>query len=371
MNQPFQDNFASELLEISQHPIVNAVMNATGGLFAVLNENRQVLAVNKALLQYLGIDEPNQVIGVHPGEMLGCLNVLCEPEGCGASLACATCGNKNSVMECLEKGLPVEKKQVVSVSRHGVRQDLVLNVRTVPLSLDGRKVILMFMQDITQRQNWAALESTFFHDIGNMLSNLLFASELLHQSMPPEQKDASRRMLDITNRVVREFSIQRSLVRTGAPNYQPMRSEFSIKEFFSEIESLYTSSPQAVGKDVVYPDIQQNFTVVTDPSLLSRVIQNMVTNALEASIAGDCVRIGCELIDDDDHGVLFTVWNPRAIPLEIIPRIFQRNFTTKSEEGHGLGTFSMKLFGESYLGGKVSFTTSSELGTHFEFWLPF
>jgi sensor histidine kinase regulating citrate/malate metabolism len=55
-----------------------------------------------------------------------------------------------------------------------------------------------------------------------------------------------------------------------------------------------------------------------------------------------------------------------AVP-EISNRLFQRNFSTKSEAGRGIGTYSMKLFGEKVLGGKVSFTSSEEDGTLFKF----
>ena len=51
-------------------------------------------------------------------------------------------------------------------------------------------------------------------------------------------------------------------------------------------------------------------------------------------------------------------------------RIFQRNFSTKEQDGRGIGTFSMKLFGEKILGGQVSFTTSKTGGTTFKFAYP-
>ena len=50
-------------------------------------------------------------------------------------------------------------------------------------------------------------------------------------------------------------------------------------------------------------------------------------------------------------------------------KIFQRSFSTKGE-GRGLGTYSMKLLTERYLGGRVSFTTSADEGTIFKVALP-
>ncbi len=55
-----------------------------------------------------------------------------------------------------------------------------------------------------------------------------------------------------------------------------------------------------------------------------------------------------------------------GIPPGVADRIFQRNFSTKEQIGRGIGAYSMKLFGEKILGGKVGFTTSMEKGTIFK-----
>jgi sensor histidine kinase regulating citrate/malate metabolism len=93
----------------------------------------------------------------------------------------------------------------------------------------------------------------------------------------------------------------------------------------------------------------------------------MSINALEATIDGHAIKIWDELRED---AVCFHVWNDGYIPPNIAQRIFQRNFTTKEQNGRGIGTFSMKLIGENLLGGKVSFTTSQEKGTIFTILLP-
>ena len=90
----------------------------------------------------------------------------------------------------------------------------------------------------------------------------------------------------------------------------------------------------------------------------------MVINALEASEAGDTVKLTVEATENQ---VTFAVWNRASIPNQVAIRIFQRNFSTKQNSGRGLGTYSMKLFGEEVLGGKVGFFTSEEEGTRFYF----
>ena len=94
----------------------------------------------------------------------------------------------------------------------------------------------------------------------------------------------------------------------------------------------------------------------------------MIINALEASDEEGVVQV---YIKHEDPVLAFYVQNSQVIPEDIGRRIFQRNFSTKVESGRGIGTFSMKLFGEKFLGGQVSFTSSKEEGTIFRFSLPF
>jgi sensor histidine kinase regulating citrate/malate metabolism len=97
------------------------------------------------------------------------------------------------------------------------------------------------------------------------------------------------------------------------------------------------------------------------------VLTNMLKNAFEATPRGGKVTLQCQLEGDS---LRFSVHNPGVIPEETAAQIFRRSFSTKAESGRGLGTYSMKLFGERILGGKVSFTTSQQEGTVFTISLP-
>ena len=76
--------------------------------------------------------------------------------------------------------------------------------------------------------------------------------------------------------------------------------------------------------------------------------------------------MGLAKANGKEEGLIsFCVWNAQAIPQKFAIRIFQRNFSTKEQAGRGIGTYSMKLFGEKFLGGRVSFTSSPKKGTVF------
>lgn len=58
------------------------------------------------------------------------------------------------------------------------------------------------------------------------------------------------------------------------------------------------------------------------------------------------------------------------MPEQVRLQVFQRSFSTKGEPGRGIGTYSIKLFGETYLGGRVSFSSQEPEGTTFTLVVP-
>ena len=67
---------------------------------------------------------------------------------------------------------------------------------------------------------------------------------------------------------------------------------------------------------------------------------------------------------------MFSVHNDAVMPPEVQMQVFQRSFSTKARLGRGIGTHSMRLFGERYLGGKVDFISREFAGTTFTLTLP-
>ena len=168
-------------------------------------------------------------------------------------------------------------------------------------------------------------------------------------------------------RLAQEVKLQQCLTREGAGSFHAMMEEVSVHTIMDELSRTFHHHRAVRGKQLLVIDDDGDRLLKTDPTLLVRVIGNMVTNALEATRPEGVVRLWPETEPD---GVRFCVWNDRVIPRGVAGRIFQRNFSTKNEYGRGLGTYSMKLFGEEFLGGKVGFSSTMEEGTRFHIWIP-
>ncbi|MCF8113285.1 MAG: PAS domain-containing sensor histidine kinase [Desulfotignum sp.] len=355
---------ALEIEEVSKSPVVSGILKSISGFIAILDEHRQIIALNDSFLKMLGIHDPKEALGLRPGEALQCVHANGEPAGCGTTKYCSTCGAAVAIVSSLGQDIPCERLCALSTSRGGQPVDLALLVKSQPIKIESRKFILLFLQDITTQEQRAALERTFYHDINNMLTMLLLASELLIEDQPSQ---LAATIHQAAYRLSKEVAIQRSLSDGSVSSYQAMWDDFSIEVIFEELRSFFNNHPAAREKKIEYQNVHPNLFVKTDICLLLRVLCNMIINALEATEKNGVVKVWSE---HKNQMLDFCVWNSQAIPPETSQRIFQRNFSTKSQAGRGIGTYSMKLFGEKILGGKVRFSSSKEDGTIFKFSVP-
>jgi hypothetical protein len=351
----------------STNPVIDGVLRAVSGFLAVLNEHRQILTVNEALLRNLGIQDAGEVLGLRPGEAIRCVHADDFAGGCGTSKFCATCGAAIAIVACLGSGKPEERDCIATVRRDGEKVDLYLRVRSCPVSYEGRRFVLLFLQDVTTDQRRSELERAFFHDVCNIITGLEGASYLLSQDDEPDNDKLVSQIRHLVQRLTKEVEIQRTLSQAESGQYHVAYEDLSLREVIGGLQSSLASHPAARGKRLSFPRDIPGERLFTDLSLLLRVLMNMLINALEATGEGGEVRVWVESGED---GLTFLVWNPSGIPEDVSRRIFQRHFTTKKDNGRGLGTYAMKLFGEKILGGKVDFTSSDAEGTVFRLWLP-
>ena len=355
----------AEIEMVNQNPVMSGLLHSISGLLAILDEHRQIIAINDSFLKMLGINDPSEALGLRPGEALQCIHAHEEPAGCGTTKFCSTCGAAIAIVSSLGQDKPAERICALTANRGGQTVDIALLVRSHQIKIDGKKFLLLFLQDITIQQQRAALERTFFHDVNNMLTGLVGASEML--SLENCQSDLVKIIHQSSLRLKKEVDIQRCLLQRESCTYQPLWQKIDTSQVIEELQSFFTNHPAARNKNLHFQASCPTLSIKTDMSLLLRVICNMITNAFESTEENGTVKV---LLEQNDNFLSFCVWNWQPIPQDIAQRIFQRNFSTKDGAGRGVGTYSMKLFGEQILGGQVSFTTSQKGGTVFRFSLP-
>jgi signal transduction histidine kinase len=342
-------------------------LDAVPDLVAVLNPEREIVFANRAFRVFAGASDLGEAFGARPGELLGCVNARSSPGGCGSGEACAACGAARAIDETLRTGLPAARDFPLTVGGRTRRTVHDLATHAVPFEISGSSYVMVVFRDVGQRVRRLALERIFFHDLMNTVSSFKLYLDLLKVAVSGDREnDLVGRMEAICASLVDEIMGQKTLVAAENGTLSVRHTLLDALELASELVRQFEAQESAHGRKVSLAPFPESVTLVTDDSLARRILSNMLKNALEGSPEGATVTLGVLAVADR---VEFRVHNPGAMPEDVQHRVFQRSFSTKGE-GRGLGTWSMKLLAEDYLGGSVHFTSTPADGTTFVLRLP-
>jgi signal transduction histidine kinase len=97
---------------------------------------------------------------------------------------------------------------------------------------------------------------------------------------------------------------------------------------------------------------------------MMQVISNLVMNSIYGMPVGGTLSISVSDTEVPSEGVVLTIADDGVgIALEILPRVFEAFFTTRSTVGTGIGLFIAKQFVEGH-GGKIAIESNSKAEGH-------
>jgi signal transduction histidine kinase len=353
---------------VSESVVVNELMRSYGGLLVLLDQHRQIIAANDVWLRDTGAESIEACLGLRVGEAVGCVHAQSGPSGCGTSMACRSCGAVLAVLAVQRGELEAEKDCVLAWKRGDAVREVELTVRASPLEIEGSRFTLVALRDVSLERRRAALERSFFHDVNNLVSGLLGTAELLCASgVTSESSMLASDVRQLALRLAREVAMQRALSSGSAGAYRLDPERLCLAELQANVVRSVVRHPTARGRKIRVVPPTSGSDVRTDRCLLERVLTNLMLNALEASVEGQEVVFGVSFAEGS---VEFWVRNAGVIPPDLMPRIFQRYFTTKAGSGRGQGLYAVKLFVEGFLQGGVRFESTPETGTQFTVRLP-
>ena len=353
-----------ELLPLPQErpeaeQLYRQILNELSEAIVALDDEREIVFANEAFLAMVHVWSQGKVLGKRVGEALGCWRLV-DGHRCGETEFCRECGGVSAFHEALQKGHAEDEYRIINaVTGDAVEK----RVRVSAVTVDGRPMMLLVFEDITDEKRRQVLERVFLHDIANTLSSLVMAAQVTRTRGGEERLGT----LDaIIRRLVEEVRAHKTLTQAERGELSPRFERILLAEVFTRIETLNDHLTRSRSVSLAFELDSPEATLETDPTLLGRVLDNLVRNAVEASEPSSRVTVGAVL---DEDAVELWVHNPGVIPFEVQAQIFQRSFSTKGR-GRGVGSYSVKLLAERYLGGEVGFASSEETGTRFFARLP-
>jgi nitrogen-specific signal transduction histidine kinase len=338
-----------------------AILDAVAQIVVVLDAERRIVFANAAALAATGARSVAEVIGRRLGESLACERAVAG--GCGAADGCGTCGALRSIVSAELGGNCEHDCRLLQV---GTARAMQFRVAGKPAVVGGEQYTMVTLTDISHESRRRNLERIFFHDLLNTAGAMSGYLQLIDSVDGEERDQVSRSLLRLIDTLVEEIRSQRDLMLAENGELPVRPSEFRTMPLLKEVVANYRNQPAADGKFIFVAEGTADAVVRSDRGLLVRALGNLVKNALEASVSGDHVLIGC---DREADGLVFWVHNRVAMPREVQLQMFHRAYSTKGS-GRGLGTYSVKLLTTHYLAGKVGFSSTPQAGTRFFIKLP-
>jgi signal transduction histidine kinase len=343
--------------------ILTQVADSVSSLVVILNKERQIVYGNKTFLDMLGSTASESLIGKRPGEAINCMHSSQSEGGCGTTQFCSVCGAVNAILEAQQGTQATKECRIITNENEAMD----LKVTATPYYLNGEQYIFFAIADISNEKRRQTLERVFFHDILNSAGGISGLSSIMPLI---SDMDEMTKTAEIINRaasfLVDEINSQQMLTIAESGDLVLSFSQIESLNILKELGELYSQHEVIRDKFLSIDKNAVSGQAITDVVLLRRVLGNMVKNALEASPSGGKVILSCSQKED---AIRFTVHNEVYMPREIQFQLFKRSFSTKGV-GRGIGTYSMKLFGEKYLKGEVGFESTENDGTTFFIEIP-
>jgi len=208
------------------------------------------------------------------------------------------------------------------------------------------------------------------HDLRTPLNAIAMAARLLTQGGMPDvamlQKTLNRNIEHLSTLVSEVLKENSNLVTEVG-----VKLERRWFDLWPMVEGLiHELHPMAgTGSTKLINEVAPDLRVYADASLLVRMLQNLIANAIAHTPRGEIV-VGAK---EAGTGSLVEVWvsdNGAGIPAEKLERVFDKYETdNKEEHGAGLGLAIVKTFVEAH-GGNVSVDSKPDVGSVFRLTLP-
>ncbi len=356
-----EEDVASDYQLLSNNDIVVEVLRSFPNIVLVLNEHRQVVFYNDALLSALGIEEGFDLLGMRPGEIFECIHADDAPSGCGTSSFCKYCGAVLAILSALEGGSCTRECRISY--KEGDREAAMdLSVTATSTVLCNKAYVVFSINDISDKKKRAILERIFFHDVLNTAGSLHSAIDLVLNAPDKSlQAELLSLMPKISSRLLDEIKSQQNLLLAESGELKTIITEIDSVSILQDLIDEYQYINSFDEKVIVLDKDTYSTTFRSDPILIKRILANMLKNSCEASSGGDLIEVGCHKAKS---GFRFFVKNPQVMSDEVKAQVFKRSYSTKGTN-RGIGTYSMKLLGENYLGARVHFESLPSIGTVF------
>ncbi len=223
-----------------------------------------------------------------------------------------------------------------------------------------------------RRQDYLAFVA---HDLRNPLTAISLAASVLEMTLKEQTSDAeSALMIKTLHRNVGQLEalvakvLEENTDQGTEDGVQPVKRYFDLWPLVQAIVQGMKPLATTAGTTLINL-VAHDSVVYADSSLLRRVFQNLISNAITYSPKGE-VRIGGRKNEEADSTECWVADTGIGIPSDRLEKVFEKGEgDPQREESTGLGLAIVKTFVEAH-GGEVHAESPEGQGTTIRFTLP-
>ncbi|MEQ8186768.1 MAG: HAMP domain-containing sensor histidine kinase [Candidatus Eremiobacterota bacterium] len=346
--------------ELKSHPLIPVLLNSTPDIIMILNRYRQIVTANENFLDVLKVESETEILGKRPGEAMSCIH--CKNKSCGTTKFCKYCGAINAIFNSQKfKCRDIQECNLTVRTSSGL-QGFNFLVTATPFDFNKENFVIFSIRNISEQKFHHAIERIFFHDVLNLAGTIKDFMELSPEIYHTGLKEFHTEGLRISRQLISEIETHRDLLAAEQGQLEAKIEEIYVPDFLSLLVTLYKNHKVCEGKFIAHFIKGDISYICSDKILLSRILGNLIKNALESSKSGETVTV---VYKNDTDGIRFLVHNKGFMTEDVQLQLFNRSFSTKGEKGRGFGTYTVKLLLERYLNGHVEFNSTKKNGTTF------
>ncbi len=249
-------------------------------------------------------------------------------------------------MERIQSG---ESNVVLDIKTEAEFEQIVNTFNTMTYNLSEEK---LENRRLNEQKNQLLLELS--HDLRTPIATIKSCANALEEGLVPEDKIKSYyHTIDLKADRVKQLSDDMFfMLKADNPNDKLNLEKTDICEFLRKICAEHYDETESSGFSFEIDIPEKPIYVMIDRRLLSRVIENLLSNARKYNVTGSVIAIGC--FQKDDKAVIRVSDDGKEIDEELSQKMFTAFFrgdkTRSSSGGTGLGLSISKIITEKHGG---------------------
>ena len=216
-----------------------------------------------------------------------------------------------------------------------------------------------------RKSAWKNMAKQIAHEIKNPLTPMRLSVQHFERVIVKENPNLKDQVLQFSKMLIQQIDTMSTVV-SAFSNFASLGEEkkevFYLQDEVLRIVDLYKES------GIKYNQPDSNCIVKIDRSHLTRVLNNIIKNAIESIPKERKKNIIINIISIDNYWEIIVKDNGLGIPENLQPKIFEPKFTTKNS-GMGLGLAMVKNIIDDFHG-KITFLSKLDEGTTFYIQIP-